>query len=81
MDNESTNSQTNEQFSGQRNNVASIQYDTALIDQQAEEIRKEIEENSPIVSDILPIDLLEFEFSGHEAFLNKIQVSILFGMH
>jgi ubiquitin thioesterase protein OTUB1 len=48
-----------------------IQYDSVLIDQQAETIRKEIEENSPLISDVLPLDMLEFEFLEHAAYLIK----------
>ncbi len=50
------------------------QYDSNLIDQQNEEIRKEIEENSPLISDLLPLQMLEFEFSGNQPFLTKIKV-------
>ena len=50
------------------------QYDSHLIDQQNEEIRKEIEENSPLISDLLPLQMLEFEFSGNQPFLTKIKV-------
>jgi ubiquitin thioesterase protein OTUB1 len=49
------------------------QYDSNLIDQQNEEIRKEIEENSPLISDLLPLQMLEFEFSGNQPFLTKIK--------
>eukprot|EP00331_Platyophrya_macrostoma_P019998 CAMPEP_0176473768 /NCGR_PEP_ID=MMETSP0127-20121128/42522_1 /TAXON_ID=938130 /ORGANISM="Platyophrya macrostoma, Strain WH" /LENGTH=171 /DNA_ID=CAMNT_0017868865 /DNA_START=10 /DNA_END=522 /DNA_ORIENTATION=- len=35
-------------------------YDTNLIDQQNELIRQEIEKDSPLISDLLPLEMLEF---------------------
>jgi len=58
----------------QNQNQNQPQYDSHLIDQQNEEIRKEIEENSPLISDLLPLQMLEFEFSGNQPFLTKIKV-------
>jgi len=49
------------------------QYDSNLITQQSEEIRKEIEENSPLISDVLPLQMLEFEFADNQPFLVKIK--------
>lgn len=51
-----------------------LMYDTNLIDRQNEEIRMEIEKDSPLISDVLPLDMLEFEFTGNEGFLKKIPV-------
>ncbi len=48
--------------------------DTDLIDKQSEAIRKEIEEDSPLISDTLPLEMLEFEFADNPPFLKKIQV-------
>lgn len=55
-------------------NVHDIPFDPDLMDKQHEEIRKEIEENSPLISDILPLEMLEFEFSDNQPFLIKIKV-------
>lgn len=51
-----------------------LQYDSALMDQQHELIRKEIEDESPLVSDILPLEMLQFEFAQNEPFLKKVKV-------
>jgi hypothetical protein len=51
-----------------------LQFDSSLYDQQNELIRKEIEEDSPLVSDILPLEMLEFEFANNEPFLKKVRV-------
>ena len=51
-----------------------LQYDSNLVTQQSEEIRKEIEENSPLISDVLPLQMLEFEFADNQPFLVKIKV-------
>lgn len=50
------------------------EFNTTLIDKQNEEIRQEVEKDSPLVSDLLPLDMLEFEFAGNEAYLQKIRV-------
>jgi len=51
-----------------------LNYDPDLMDKQHEAIRKEIEEDSPLISDILPLDMLEFEFANNLPFLNKVKV-------
>lgn len=51
------------------------EFNTTLIDKQNEEIRQEVEKDSPLVSDLLPLDMLEFEFAGNEAYLQKIRVN------
>ena len=55
-------------------NPNDIPFDPELMDRQHEEIRKEIEENSPLISDILPLEMLEFEFAQNQPFLTKIKV-------
>ena len=52
-----------------------VDYDPALIDKQHDEIRAEIEKDSPLISDLLPLEMLEFEFKGHEGFSKKLPVS------
>lgn len=51
-----------------------VDYDPSMIDRQNELIRAEIEKDSPLISDVLPIEMLEFEFKGHEGFLKKLPV-------
>jgi len=55
-----------------------VPFDPDLVDKQHEAIRKEIEEDSPLISDILPLEMLEFEFSDNAPFLIKIRVWIFF---
>jgi hypothetical protein len=52
----------------------SLQFNSELMDQQHNEIQKEIEENSPLISEILPLEMLEFEFSENIPFLTKVRV-------
>jgi hypothetical protein len=53
-----------------------LMFNSELMDQQHNAIQKEIEDNSPLISEILPIEMLEFEFSENLPFLNKIKVII-----
>lgn len=59
-------------------NLNDVPFDPDLVDKQHEAIRKEIEEDSPLISDILPLEMLEFEFSDNAPFLIKIRVWIFF---
>lgn len=60
----------NQEPEEQKSEYQNMDYD--LMNKQYENIQKEIEANSPLISDIVPLLLLEEEFSNNPPFLEKI---------